>query len=145
MAAVIVALPVPSNEPVVPVTSPVRDIVLPVARAVAVAALPVAEPAVPLTLPVTLPVRFPVNVPAIAPVPVMVGLEIVGLVANTFAPVPVSSVRAAARFALDGVPRNVAIPVPSAVIPVPPLATGNVPVTPVVTLDLIFSTGTHYR
>jgi hypothetical protein len=60
------------------------------------------------------------------------GVTRVGLVASTTEPVPVSSVRAAARFALDGVPRNVATPVPSAVIPVPPLATGRVPVTPVV-------------
>jgi hypothetical protein len=40
----------------------------------------------------------------------------VGPPAKTLAPVPVSSVRAAARFALDGVPRNVATPVPSPVI-----------------------------
>jgi hypothetical protein len=32
---------------------------------------------------------LPVKVPAIAPVPVIVGLEIVGLVANTAEPVPV--------------------------------------------------------
>ena len=75
---------------------------------------------------------FPVNVPAIVPAPVIVGAEIVGLVPNTAAPEPVSSVKAAARLALDGVPRNVAIPLPSEVIPVPPLATGRVPVTPVV-------------
>ena len=60
------------------------------------------------------------------------GVTRVGLVANTAEPVPVSSVRAVRRFALDGVPRNVATPVPSEVIPVPPLATGRVPVTPVV-------------
>jgi hypothetical protein len=34
--------------------------------------------------------------------------------------------------ALDGVPKNVATPVPREVIPVPPFATGKVPVTPVV-------------
>lgn len=56
----------------------------------------------------------------------------VGVLANTFAPVPVSSVNAAARFALEGVAKNVATPVPSDVIPVPPFATGSVPVTPVV-------------
>ena len=60
------------------------------------------------------------------------GVTRVGLVANTKSPVPVSPVTAAARFALVGVPRNVATPVPSEVIPVPPLATGSVPVTPVV-------------
>ena len=59
------------------------------------------------------------------------GVTSVGLVAKTFMPVPVLSVRAASRFALLGVPRNVATPVPSEVIPVPPFATGRVPVTPV--------------
>jgi hypothetical protein len=52
---------------------------------------------------------FPVNVPAIVPAPVMVGAEIVGLVPRTLAPEPVE-----------------------VVTPVPPLATGRVPVTPVV-------------
>ena len=55
-----------------------------------------------------------------------------GLTANTLAPEPVSSVKAAAKFALEGVPKNVATPAPKLVIPVPPLATGKVPVTPVV-------------
>lgn len=55
------------------------------------------------------------------------GVTKAGLVANTSAPVPVSSVTAAARFADDGVPRNVATPVPNEVIPVPPLATAKVP------------------
>lgn len=55
-----------------------------------------------------------------------------GLSAKTKAPVPVSSVTALRRLALDGVPKNVATPAPRLVIPVPPLATGNVPVTPVV-------------
>jgi hypothetical protein len=50
-----------------------------------------------------------VKVPAIAPVPVIVGLAIVGLVPSTTAPEPVE-----------------------VVTPVPPLATGKVPVTPVV-------------
>jgi hypothetical protein len=99
---------------------------------------------------------------------VIVGLESVGAVAKTFNPVPVSSVSSAAKFALDGVPRNVKAPVAVVVVegatpapppmtralavraaeeamvpvavnartppevpaasPVPPLATGNVPV-----------------
>ena len=50
-----------------------------------------------------------------------------GDVANTNKPEPVSSVTAAARLALVGVPRKVAMPVPKEVIPVPPLATANVP------------------
>jgi hypothetical protein len=48
----------------------------------------------------------------------------VGEPANTLAPVPVSSVKAAAKLAEDGVPKNVATPVPKEVIPVPPEA-GN--------------------
>jgi hypothetical protein len=61
---------------------------------------------------------LPVNVPAIAPVPVMVGLESVGLVPKTAAPEPVSSVSAPRRFALDGVARNVATPEPKPDTPV---------------------------
>ena len=47
--------------------------------------------------------------------PEIVGASIVGDVANTAAPVPVSSVSAASRFALDGVAKNVPTPVPSPV------------------------------
>jgi hypothetical protein len=50
------------------------------------------------------------------------GVTRVGDVANTKAPVPVSSVIAAKRFALDGVARNVATPDPRPAIPV---ETGN--------------------
>jgi hypothetical protein len=60
------------------------------------------------------------------------GVTNVGLVANTKEPEPVSSVTAAAKLAEDGVPKNVATPVPKDVMPVPPLATGSVPVTLVV-------------
>jgi hypothetical protein len=60
------------------------------------------------------------------------GVTSVGLLANTKEPVPVSLVTAAARLAELGVPRKVATPEPKLVIPVPPLATGKVPVTPVV-------------
>ena len=59
------------------------------------------------------------DVPVAAP---MFGVTKVGLVANTSAPVPVSSVTAAARFALEGVARKVATPVPK---PEMPVATGN--------------------
>jgi len=45
-----------------------------------------------------------------------VGVVSDGLVANTSAPLPVSSVTAPARLALDGVAKNVATPVPSPVI-----------------------------
>jgi hypothetical protein len=40
------------------------------------------------------------------------GVTRVGELVNTRVPVPASSVTAAARFAEDGVPRNVATPVP---------------------------------
>jgi hypothetical protein len=61
-----------------------------------------------------------VNVPADG-VP-MFGVTKVGLVAKTREPVPVSSVIAAARLALDGVAKNVATFAPS---PLTPVATGN--------------------
>ena len=61
---------------------------------------------------------------------VIAGEDNVGEVPNTNAPLPVSSVTAAAKLAEEGVPRNVATPEPKLVIPVPPLATGNVPVVP---------------
>lgn len=52
------------------------------------------------------------------------GVVRLGLVPNTSAPDPVSSVTAAARFELEGVPRNVRIPVPVVVVegaaPAPP-------------------------
>ena len=51
-------------------------------------------------------------------VPVIVGVVNVGLVAKTLAPVPVSSVKAAARFADVGVARNVATLVPRPETPV---------------------------
>jgi hypothetical protein len=58
-------------------------------------------------------------------------------VPKTNAPDPVSSVTAEAKFAEEGVPSQVATPVPSDVMPVPPLAAGNVPVTAVVRLTLV--------
>lgn len=60
------------------------------------------------------------------------GVTKVGLVAKTNDPLPVSSETAANKLADVGVPRKVAMPLPRLVIPVPPFATGNVPVTPVV-------------
>ena len=58
-------------------------------------------------------------VPVAAP---MTGVTSVGVLANTFAPVPVSSVNAAAKFALDGVARKVATLAPN---PDTPVAIGN--------------------
>jgi hypothetical protein len=60
---------------------------------------------------------------------VIAGVVRAGLVLNTATPVPVSSVKAVIRFALEGVPNQEATPAPKEVIPVPPLATGRVPVT----------------
>ena len=74
---------------------------------------------VPTKLAVVYPVAL-VNV-ALDGVP-KAGVTNVGLVAKTNDPVPVSSVTADARFALDGVAKNVAIPVPKPEIPV---LTGN--------------------
>jgi hypothetical protein len=48
----------------------------------------------------------------------MFGVNKTGLVANTKEPEPVSSVIADAKFALDGVAKNVATPVPNPEIPV---------------------------
>ena len=61
----------------------------------------------------------------------------VGDVAKTSAPLPVSSVTAAARFALDGVPRKVATPAPRLVMPVPPFAGTSVPLIVMVPLDVM--------
>jgi predicted amidohydrolase len=58
------------------------------------------------------------------------GVTKVGLVAKTKAPVPVSSVTALIKFALDGVAKAVATPVPNPLIPVAigkPVALVNVP------------------
>ena len=53
------------------------------------------------------------------------GVTNVGPVANTTAPVPVSPITAAAKFALVGLFKNVAIPEPSELTPVPPDEAGN--------------------
>jgi hypothetical protein len=87
-------------------------------------ATPVPKPDTPVEI--GKPVQL-VNVPLVG-VPKS-GVTKVGDVANTSAPEPVSPVTAAARFALDGVPRNVATPEPKEVMPVPPWLTGSVPVT----------------
>ena len=70
-------------------------------------------------LAVVYPVQF-VSVPDVG-VP-NIGVTSVGEVANTFDPVPVSSVKAAAKLALDGVAKNVATLVPK---PLTPVDTGN--------------------
>lgn len=62
--------------------------------------------------------RLPLSASAVADATPRVGDTRVGLVANTSAPEPVSSVTAEARLALLGVARNVAIPVPRPLTPV---------------------------
>ena len=77
-------------------------------------------PLAPGSIPVTPVVKGkPVALVSVADVGVpSMGVTSVGLVANTLAPVPVSSVKAAARFALLGVAKKVATPVPSPATPV---------------------------
>lgn len=69
----------------------------------------------PIDKPAAVPVMF---VPTKADGVPSAGVTRVGLVANTRAPEPVSSVTAAARLAEDGVARNVATPVPRPDTPV---------------------------
>jgi hypothetical protein len=110
--------------PVSPVTAAARFVDDGVAKKVAT---PVPSPLTPVEIgrPVAL-VKVPLEgVPN-------AGVTNVGLVANTKEPEPVSSLTAAAKFAEEGVPRKVATPDPKLVMPVPPFATGKVPVTPVV-------------
>lgn len=75
------------------------------------------------TVPDVVPLRLTIPVEDDA-VPTVILVPKVGAVENTNEPDPVSSVTAAARLALDGVPRKVRIPVPVAVVdgaaPAPP-------------------------
>ena len=79
----------------------------------------VVAPTVPLMLMEAVPVRFVTTPDAGVP---KAGVTKVGLLANTKAPVPVSSVTAAARLADDGVAKKVATPEPK---PEMPVATGR--------------------
>ena len=98
-------------DPVSFVTAAARFADVGVARNVAT---PVPRPLTPV--PIGKPVQF-VRVPDVG-VPSN-GVTSVGLVANTSDPEPVSSVTVALRFADVGVARNVAIPVPRPLTPVP--------------------------
>ena len=102
----------------------VSVVVLPTKVSVATGSVRTEVPAVAPDNTVVVPDVEPLNLTPVVPN--------VGNVANTFAPEPVSSVSAAAKLADVGVPKKVATPVPKLVMPVPPLATGSVPVTPVV-------------
>jgi hypothetical protein len=107
-----------------------------VSNVVAVPALPVIVVWSPVLVPLTAVVPVTESAGVLVPVTVTplievavaapkVGVTRVGLLAKTSAPVPVSSVTAAARLAEDGVPRKVATPVPRLVSPVPPFATAT--------------------
>jgi hypothetical protein len=100
----------PSIEPA-PVTVNVLDAV----KVVNAPAAGVVAPTVPLMLIEAVPVRL-VTTP-LEGVP-RAGVTKVGEVAKTNDPVPVSSVTAEIRFALDGVARKVATPVPKPLTPV---------------------------
>lgn len=83
------------------------------------------------------PVQF-VSVPLVG-VP-SIGVTSVGDVANTEAPVPVSSVNALLRFALEGVAKNVATPVPRPLTPVligSPVQFVNVPLVGVPKIGVV--------
>lgn len=73
---------------------------------------------------------IPAPAESAAVVPVIAGVVREGDVANTAAPEPVSSVKVAAKLALEGVAKNVATPVPSPLTPVligSPVQLVNVP------------------
>jgi len=101
-------------EPVSPVTAEAKFALDGVARNVAT---PVPRPDTPVAM--GSPVAF-VSV-ALDGVP-SAGVTSVGAFAKTAAPVPVSSVKAERRFALDGVASHVAMPVPK---PLTPVEIGN--------------------
>ena len=100
--------------------------------AVATARAVVATVALPAVKPVAVPVQL-VKTPLVG-VPSK-GVASVGDVANTSDPVPVSSVTAASRFALEGVARKVETPVPKPVTP--PTATDGVAHAASVVLDAV--------
>lgn len=79
----------------------------------------VTRPFIVVTVPAVNPAAVPVKLVAmpLAGVP-RAGVTKVGELENTAFPVPVDVVRAVKRLALEGVPRNVAIPVPRPLIPV---------------------------
>jgi len=112
LALVIVGAVANTKEPV-PVSSVTAVLKLALEGVARNEATPVARPDTPVEMgsPVAL-VRVPeVGVPRI-------GVTRVGLVANTKAPVPVSSVTAVIRLALDGVARNAETPAARPLIPV---------------------------
>lgn len=117
---VVMAGEVPKTSAPVPVSSVTAVIRLALDGVARKVATPAASPDTPVEI--GNPVAF-VKVPDVG-VPSS-GVTNVGLVAKTNAPVPVSSVTAAIKFALDGVPRNVATPTAS---PDTPVEIGN-PVT----------------
>ena len=125
IAAVILALPVPSKEAEVPVTSPVRAIVRPVARAVAVLALPVKGPTneAAVTVPEAVksvasavPVRVGEAARTTEPVP-DVPLIVVPLIFRTL-PVPAVSRVLLVRVSVVALPIRVSVEVGKVNVPV---------------------------
>lgn len=108
---------VPNTNDPLPVSSVIAAAKFALEGVASAVATPVPNPLTPVLI--GSPVQF-VSVPDVG-VPSS-GVTNVGLVANTNAPVPVSSVTAEMRLELDGVARKVATPVPSPLIPV---LTGN--------------------
>ena len=104
---------VPNTSAPVPVSSVQAAAMLTLENVTSIVATPVPNPEMPVET--GRPVQF-VRMPD-AGVP-RAGVTSVGLVAKTRAPVPVSSVSAAARFALDGVPKNAATPAAMPEMPV---------------------------
>ncbi len=120
-----VTLPVPSNDPLVYVKSPVIATVLPVASRVVELAKPVRSPTKP-EVAVIIPDALIPDALIVTPEPTTTlvavalpnaGVTRVGVSANTRAPEPVSSVTADIKFELDGVIRKVEIPAASPEIP----------------------------
>ncbi len=126
---------VPNTNAPLPVSSVTADIRLALEGVAKNVAIPVPNPDTPVLI--GRPVQL-VNVPLVG-VPNK-GVTKVGEVAKTSAPDPVSFVTAAMRFALDGVAKNVAIPVPNPETPVligKPVQLVNVPLTGVPSAGVI--------
>ena len=128
-----VALPLASDVKTLPAAAPVDilTVLLNVAAPVVVNAVNVVAPVTPsvpptVSFPLTVELvtddvpadKTPVNVNEVPVAAPITGVTSVGVLANTNAPVPVSSVTALIKFELVGVAKNDAIPVPKPLTPV---------------------------
>jgi hypothetical protein len=126
-AGLIATVPVPVGLNVIAALDPLKPTVELADSVVNAPVVGVVAPTVPLMLIDAVPVKL-VTVPDVG-VP-NAGVTNVGEVANTNAPVPVSSVTADIKLAEFGVAKNVATPEPNPLMPVPtgnPVALVNVP------------------